>query len=267
MRFSVIIPCFNYGRYLGRAIDSALEQEGVDREVIVVDDGSTDDTAAVVRAYADRIIGMRQDNRGPGAARNRGIDAAGAVGPGDRRRPRPAPRLGADRRANFAAYVAGRTGIANGACAYRREVFDALRFPEDIRNNEDMLVEALTLARFDCAALDAPLAEIHAHPGSQRENIDTIRDAGSRVVDMIFDHPALPAGLADLRSVFLSQHLLARSRAHYRAGEYEEAMRLYREAIGVRPGNVVRLSYLRKFVRSAIRQRLAGRRSTVVGRR
>ncbi len=73
---SVIIPTYNYGRFLREAIDSALAQTYRPIEVIVVDDGSTDDTPQVLAAYGERIRVIRQDNRGAGAARNRGTAAA-----------------------------------------------------------------------------------------------------------------------------------------------------------------------------------------------
>jgi glycosyltransferase involved in cell wall biosynthesis len=67
---SIIIPCYNTGRYLREAIDSALAQTYRDVEVIVVDDGSTDDSAAIAASYPNvRLI--RQANSGVSAARNR----------------------------------------------------------------------------------------------------------------------------------------------------------------------------------------------------
>ena len=73
---SVIIPTYNYGRYLGEAIDSALGQTLPPLEVIVVDDGSTDDTPQVLASYGDRIRVVRQKNSGVAVARNSGIAAA-----------------------------------------------------------------------------------------------------------------------------------------------------------------------------------------------
>ncbi|HYP26932.1 MAG TPA: glycosyltransferase [Blastocatellia bacterium] len=72
---SVIIPCYNQGRFLGDAIESALRQSLGRPEVIVVDDGSLDDSGQVAGGYAGvRVI--RQENRGLSAARNAGIDAS-----------------------------------------------------------------------------------------------------------------------------------------------------------------------------------------------
>jgi glycosyltransferase involved in cell wall biosynthesis len=75
---SVIIPTYNRHRWLGDAIGSVLAQTYHRVEVIVVDDGSTDATAALLARYRNRIRVIRQSNRGVSAARNRGIgEAAG----------------------------------------------------------------------------------------------------------------------------------------------------------------------------------------------
>jgi len=71
---SIIIPAFNQGHYLGAAIRSALGQTYPHFEIIVVDDGSTDDTPMVVQSFADpRVKYHRQENRGLSGARNTGI--------------------------------------------------------------------------------------------------------------------------------------------------------------------------------------------------
>lgn len=72
---SVIIPCHNHGRYLREAVDSARAMTGVSTEVIVVDDGSSDDTAEVMRS-CERIVAIHQENQGLAAARNAGLKVA-----------------------------------------------------------------------------------------------------------------------------------------------------------------------------------------------
>ena len=73
---SVIIPAYNCARFIREAVDSALAQDYVALEVIVVDDGSTDDTGAILASYGDRIRLLSQPNRGCAAARNAGIALA-----------------------------------------------------------------------------------------------------------------------------------------------------------------------------------------------
>lgn len=72
-RVSVIIPSYNCARYLGRAIDSARAQTYKDYEILVVDDGSTDDTKDVAMQYGRKVTYLYQQNRGVSAARNHAI--------------------------------------------------------------------------------------------------------------------------------------------------------------------------------------------------
>ena len=74
---SVIIPTYNRAWTLAAAIDSVLFQEYENTELIVVDDGSTDDTPALLSGYRDRIRVIRQENQGVSSARNNGIRGAG----------------------------------------------------------------------------------------------------------------------------------------------------------------------------------------------
>jgi glycosyltransferase involved in cell wall biosynthesis len=74
---SVVIPAYNAERFLARAMRSALAQTYSHLELIVVDDGSTDGTAGIIRAFPDpRVRHLSQPNRGQGAARNLGIRAS-----------------------------------------------------------------------------------------------------------------------------------------------------------------------------------------------
>ena len=73
----VIIPAFNEERFIARAIESVLSQTVMPGQIVVIDDGSTDNTAAVVMQYAsDGVEYIYQDNGGSASARNTGIRAA-----------------------------------------------------------------------------------------------------------------------------------------------------------------------------------------------
>jgi glycosyltransferase involved in cell wall biosynthesis len=75
---SIVVTCFNYGAYVGEAIDSCLAQRTPPAEIIVVDDGSTDDSREVIQEYeqAGKIKAIYQKNQGVAAARNNGIKEA-----------------------------------------------------------------------------------------------------------------------------------------------------------------------------------------------
>ncbi|MCP5327359.1 MAG: glycosyltransferase family 2 protein [Sinobacteraceae bacterium] len=73
---SVVVPTYNYGRFLPRALDSVLAQSFAPSEIIVVDDGSTDDTRDVLTRYREPVQVVHQTNRGLPAARNAGIRLA-----------------------------------------------------------------------------------------------------------------------------------------------------------------------------------------------
>jgi glycosyltransferase involved in cell wall biosynthesis len=70
---SVIIPNFNYGRFLQTCIDSVLSQTHANIEIILVDDGSTDNSLELAKQYEDKINIIKQQNLGVNAARNRGL--------------------------------------------------------------------------------------------------------------------------------------------------------------------------------------------------
>lgn len=76
---SVIIPTHNYGRFIGQAIASVLEQGVGDLEIIVIDDASTDNTQEVLDSFRDsriRVLSIREHFGGPGAVRNEGLNQA-----------------------------------------------------------------------------------------------------------------------------------------------------------------------------------------------
>lgn len=73
---SIVINNYNYGRFLGEAIESALAQSYPELEVVVVDDGSTDDSRDIIARYGDRIRPVLRENGGQAAALNSGFEAS-----------------------------------------------------------------------------------------------------------------------------------------------------------------------------------------------
>ncbi len=76
MKISAVIPAYNSAAFIAEAISSILKQNFPVYEIIVVDDGSSDDTSAVVQSMSGNIHYYKQENRGPAAARNQGIKMA-----------------------------------------------------------------------------------------------------------------------------------------------------------------------------------------------
>src|SRR4051812_29276317 len=72
---SIVINNYNYGRFLGAAVDSALAQTHPGTEVVVVDDGSTDDSRDVIAAFGGRVIPVLKENGGQASAFNAGFAA------------------------------------------------------------------------------------------------------------------------------------------------------------------------------------------------
>lgn len=73
---SILINNYNYGRFLSDAIDSSLNQDYPDIEVIVVDDGSTDSSREIIEGYGNRIIAVLKENGGQASAFNSGFEAS-----------------------------------------------------------------------------------------------------------------------------------------------------------------------------------------------
>ena len=74
MLVSVIVNNYNYGSYLSEAIDSALNQTYPNVEVIVVDDGSTDNSREIIAGYGNRIVSILKENGGQGTCFNAGFE-------------------------------------------------------------------------------------------------------------------------------------------------------------------------------------------------
>lgn len=295
LTFSIVIPAYNYGRFVGRAIESALEQDGDDFEVLVIDDGSTDNTREVVVGYGDRVRYFHHENRGQAATRNRGIDLStgrylifldaddrllpGALSPlrraieedpslgmvfgrhfavceqGIRRPGKMHPEMQSPMQ-NFRDFLNRKFGICNGTAAVRRDVFEKIRYPEHIRNGEDLPVFAATLLHFPCRSISETLLEVHAHEGRVRSNIDAIRHTAEQVIDELFDPDHMPPEALRYRNLFAARKYLSMARSFYRSGYYLESRQFFRKSVATQWTCLFNFTasfrYLKTFVRQGL---------------
>lgn len=252
-RVSVVIPTFNHARYVVAAVDSALAQTRPPLEVIVVDDGSTDDTRDRLASYAGRIRYIYQPNAGLSAARNAGIRAAGGgwvafLDADDLFHPRKLelqaaavvrhPDLALLGAQSFSdepvrwpdvpddppvvrlrlPEVVIRTPFAPSSVLARRDVFDAAGYFEPgLRSVEDRDMWVRLAARGPVARLDAPLCWYRQTPGSMSRNPDRMEAFDRLVIDRSFALPEL-RGRQWLRRRAMAHMLLASSYTYLQAG-------------------------------------------------
>lgn len=227
---SVVIPAYNAAGFIARAVDSVLAQTWQRREILVVNDGSTDATVQVLEAYGDAIRVIHQANGGLSSARNRGIkEAAGELiaflDADDRWLPDKLARqvaiLAANPEIGFCSTrtrVEAPDGTASGewlcpqlegtllrtlflrngsipgsgsGVMARRHLFDRVgRFDQTLRSLEDIDMWMRLAAVTGYACIDEPLTVIVKHPDSMSRNLDIMREAALRV--MRKNRPLLP---------------------------------------------------------------------------
>jgi glycosyltransferase involved in cell wall biosynthesis len=225
---SVVIPTYNYGHCVAEAVDSALAQTYPAVEVLVVDDGSTDDTRARLAPYGDRIRYIHQPNRGLSAARNTGIrnangtfvallDSDDTFHPrklelqmrylsshpevpflaacsvdGVTRPPWPElPEQPAVRRVKLEELVV-RTRFGSCGVVVRKDCFDRVGlFDESLRSVEDRDMWIRLAARFPIALMQTPLWWYRSQPGSMSRNAEKMAHYERAVLDKAFAMPEL----------------------------------------------------------------------------
>lgn len=226
MQVGIVVPAWNVAAYLGDTLVSVLTQTHSDWRMVVVDDGSTDDTADVVKANADsRIELVRQTNAGVSAARNRGLKAVGDAADAvlfldgdDWLAPDALARLvAALRTAPKAVAAVGpwtngahvrqavhgdvlerllwRNRFANpGQVLIRRDAATRVgRFREDLRYGEDWeyLARLASLGWFAVAAGTQPVLHVRVRPDGASGRFGHDPSAFQACLDAIFANPAL----------------------------------------------------------------------------
>ncbi len=296
--FSIIIPCFNYAKVLPRAIESVLLQSGSDYEVLVINDGSTDNSLSVAHEFAERspslINVIDQDNAGPAATRNRGVegslgkyliflDADDELLPGalaifrERLQKRPEIHVlvaghnsitesGGSKyispgmmpntpKDRVEAYLLSkRLVLSNGSVAFGRDVFRQYRYPEQYRSSEDLSVFVHALANYNCSLLDDAVAAVHKHGDSLRHDLLISNSVGLAIVDEVFSSERLQEDVLGLKSRFYIQRCLSLSRTAYLSKDYVNCKRYFHLAYKVNWKVVFDFSYFRKFILSSLKR-------------
>jgi len=268
---STVITSHNYAQYLPAAIDSVLAQTNPAREIIVVDDGSSDDTERVVASYQTQIHYVRQANQGVAVARNRGIAES---------RGRYVAFLDADdlwlpRKLELQAEALSRRADCR-ACAAAHRSFGPKLSPRFVGRREEhrSLVEALVLSGNvagipstmlcerslfaevggfdpdlgDCADWDMwvriasitavarvnePLVAYRHHDRNMTRNV-TLREHDSvRVLQKAFAMKSLPAELRARRSRVFARNYMVLAGSYLHAGSYRNSLRCLARAVAL----------------------------------
>jgi len=262
-RVSVVIPVHNGARYISETIDSVLAQTFADWELLVVDDGSTDETRRVLARYGPAVRCLAQPNRGPGAARNAGLRVASGkyivfLDADDRWRPDfleravatldglddpfigvctgwvaidaagallPHTQTSRSGPLRLDDFVFGNRVLLQVVLLQRKVVLDVGGFDEDIRGMEDWdLWIRLTAARGQLLALDQCLAEYRMHDASLSHHVDHMRHGRLRTLEKLFARADLPPPLAALRPAALAWALVLSAAQMFAAGRSDEAL-------------------------------------------
>jgi hypothetical protein len=270
---TVLIPAYNCGPYVAESVGSALTQTFRDREVLVIDDGSTDDTAARLAPFASRIRYVRQDNQGIVAARNRGIELArgryvALLDADDIWLPsfleRTIARLEADARAAVAyswwGYIdesskvlpelfrKGADGdvleplfmtcfVTPSCTVLRRGALDSVgAYDPAARRAEDYdLLLRIAAAGYHFALVPETLMQYRVRPGSLSHDIAGMAAGVLAAVRRAGGHDRYRALGADLVDRAVRNHQLAWAGAHFRHREWPEGAALLEPVVAATP--------------------------------
>ena len=289
---SVIIPTYNSAAYLVEAIDSVLAQTYSDVEILVVDDGSTDDTPKVIKKYGDRVRYLRQANSGVAVARNRGIseslgryvaflDADDTWLPVklERQLEGLAGRL--DARLCYSAFLSvtsdlqpigvrrsdrvGRAledlllrgNVVGSICTViaERSLFQlAGGFDPELSQCADWDMWVRLAAHTEFVYIDEPLVTYRQHDSNMSRNAPLLERDSLRVLEKGFAMSELPAELRACRRPAFARNYMVLAGTHFHAGRYRDFARCATRAVAM---DFRQARYLMSFpARVAMRGRL-----------
>jgi glycosyltransferase involved in cell wall biosynthesis len=266
---SVIVPCYNAGRYVAEAVTSALAQTYPAVEVIVIDDGSQDDSRERLAAFGDRIRVITQPNRGVSAARNRGIAesrgeflayldaddvwhrskieyqvrAIGAA-PGaafvhtrhyvidNDGQPVPFSRPGQPRVAGHCfEQLIRANGVLTSSVLHRRSALAGHRFPEQLAAAEDWDVWLALAAGGEVIFIDFPFTGYRLHGANTSRQELRMCEGRILALDLLLGRP-LPARARRIARDVRRDELRYRAQLLFDQGERREARAVWRQVLG-----------------------------------
>jgi len=268
---SVVIPTYNRADLLRETVESVLAQTYAPVEVIVVDDGSTDGTAALMQGYTDRVVYIRQENRGGTAARNTGTRAAKGtylnwLDHDDLMLPtklerqvevlETRPEVGLvhcgyyriDKDGNVLDRITGLPEgdvrrrlvcgcfIWSGAPLVRRECIERMGlFDESVWSSDADMWLRIALAGYRFGCVQDPLGKYRILPDSTMADVARTERLDFATLDRIFADPALPRDVAAMRTdAYFNQRFWLATR-YYTIGEWADAERNLTAALALRP--------------------------------
>ena len=286
---SVIIPCYNQARYLAEAIGSALAQDYPYKEIIVINDGSTDVTRAVAADFGNSIVYIEQENRRVSAARNAGIKAArgdyialldsddvclpgrlstqmaylerhpatGLVASdallydGKRILGLKSKRSGKPRHPRNFRYDTVEYYFTTSTALIRKELFEQIAYFDECCNYaEEWLLAVQFSLRFNMAYLDFPTILYRLHPESASRKRDLLNAENRRTSDRAISWVNFPAYPPHFRAKLLFYRFATAWRVEPKA----EALKYFWRAVATDPRQ---LPYGFKVIGRGLRNRLA----------
>lgn len=276
----MIIPTYNRSRLLQLAVESVLAQTYPNIELVVVDDGSTDDTPAMLETYAERIVYIRKANQGGTAARNTGIAAArgeylnfldhddlllptkierqmeimkarpevGLVHCGYYRMDKDGNYID---KVNFLPEGDVRTQLVcgcflwSGAPLIRRECIDRIGvFDETVWSSDADMWLRIALAGYHFGCVQEPLGVYRILPDSSMSDVSRTERMDMPILERVFSDPRLPAEVLAMKTQAYFNQRFWLSCRYYTIGKWEDAQRNLQEAVALCPDLLVRTSDL-----------------------
>lgn len=287
---SIIIPTYNYGRYILQAVMSCLHQTYKNLEIIVVDDGSTDNTKETLQTIKDRICYIYQINKGVSAARNRGLKMArgdfitfldaddyltedsietrvnillaypdiGIVFSETCSEDADGGNLSFSPTADkdyvsekfYEDLLIRHLRFQTSAAMMKASLAKRFRFPTKLSNGEDLAYFTKIFFTTKAYFCVKPTVINRRHPDSLRHNIEIIKRQGTDLIKAIFDDPYYNGALEYLRKDFTALRHLELFRRFFYARNKELARRHYVKAILTKPDKILKVDYLIKFFKT-----------------